>query len=202
MPPGTRDPAARLPPAVRALRWILIALLLLSAALTLVGLPELQEAVAAGRMPAALRWIPPAFLAVFLIGFGVYRFALVRAGRYPAGKALVRLGLLLLVGGVIAGIVLERGRPERAPAAVVDLDRALRSSDPDVRAMAAELARHRPREVALPLAPRLADLVEDAAPEVRREAHASLVALAGSDVGGQGEGAAARWRTWAVEAGR
>lgn len=201
MSPGTRDPAARLPPAVRALRWILIALLLLSAALTLVGLPELQEAVAAGRMPAALRWIPPAFLAVFLVGFGVYRFALVRAGRYPAGKALVRLGLLLLVGGVIAGIVLERGKPERA-AAAVDLARALRSTDPDVRAMAAELARHRPREVALPLAPRLADLVEDDAPEVRREAHASLVALAGRDVGGEGEGAAERWRTWAAEAGR
>jgi hypothetical protein len=195
MSPGTRDPAARLPSAVRALRWILFALLVASAALTLVALPELQDAAASGRWPGAVRWIPPAFLALFVVVFGVYRFALVRAGRYPAGKALVRLGLLLLVGGVIAGIALERARPELR--ASVDLGRALRSSDPDVRAMAAELARHRPAEDALPLAPRLADLVEDASPEVRREAHASLVALAGSDVGGEGAGSAERWRRWA-----
>ena len=65
-----------------------------------------------------------------------------------------------------------------------------------MRALGAELARHRPREQALAVAPRLADLLDDPAPEVRRQAHAALVALAASDVGGEGPGAAARWRAW------
>jgi hypothetical protein len=56
--------------------------------------------------------------------------------------------------------------------------------------------RHRPRAEALAAAPRLAELLLDPAPEVRRQARASLVAIAGSDVGGEGPGAAARWREW------
>lgn len=194
MPTETRDPGAPLTGTARTLRIAVIALLALSSILTLAGLPELQRAVAGGRWPGAALWVPPVFLAAFVVVYGAYRFVLVRSGRYPAGKALVRVGLLTLVVAVVAGIVLDPGRaPVRAP---VDLSRALRSRDPDVRAMAAELARHRPREVALPLAGALAELTEDPSPEVRRQAHASLVALAGSDVGGEGNGAAERWRAW------
>ncbi|HQR30511.1 MAG TPA: HEAT repeat domain-containing protein, partial [Anaeromyxobacteraceae bacterium] len=44
--------------------------------------------------------------------------------------------------------------------------------------------------------PRLVALVDDASPEVRRQARASLTALAGLDAGGDGEGAAERWRAY------
>jgi hypothetical protein len=39
-------------------------------------------------------------------------------------------------------------------------------------------------------------LLEDSSPEVRRQARASLTALAGEDPGGEGPEAAARWREW------
>jgi hypothetical protein len=173
----------------------LFALLFASAAVTLVGLPELQGEVAAGRWPRATLAVAPAFLALFILGYGAYRFALVRAGRYPAGKALAQLGLMLLALGVVAGIALERGRAPGANGAV-DLGRALSSADPDARAMAAELLRHRPRPVAMEQIPRLVELLSDRSPPVRREAHATLVALAGEDVGGDGSDAPARWRAY------
>ncbi|WP_248356209.1 HEAT repeat domain-containing protein [Anaeromyxobacter oryzae] len=184
---------------MRTLRWVLFGILAASAALTLVGLPELQRAVAAGRWPPAALALPPAFLAVFIVGYAAYRFVLVRAGRYPAGKAFVQLGLMLLVLGVVAGIARERGRPPVA--SPVDLARALTSSDADVRAMAAELLRHRPRAAALPQVPRLVDLLADPELAVRDQARETLVALAGSDAGGEGPGAADRWRAYWREQG-
>lgn len=191
---------ARVPALARALRWILPALLLASAVLTLAGLPELQRAVAAGHWPRAALALPPALLTLFILGYAVYRFTLVRAGRYPAGKALVQLALMVLVVAVVGGIALERGQPPGA-SAPVDLARALSSGDADVRAMAAELARHRPREVVEPLVPRLVELAADPAPEVRRQARASLAALAGADAGGDGPDAPARWRAYWEERG-
>lgn len=184
----------RLPGFVRSLRWALIALLAASAALTLIGLPELQAAVAAGRWPRVTLALPPALLALFVVGYGAYRYQLVRAGRYPGGKALVQVGLMVLVLAVVAGMALERGRafPDRA----VDLGRALGSTDPDARAMAAELLRHRPRPVAEAQVGRLVELLGDPSPQVRREAHATLVALAGADVGGDGPDAAVTWRAY------
>jgi HEAT repeat protein len=187
-----RDGAGRSPPSVRTLRWVLFALLLASAALTLVGLPGLQRAVASGRWPSAALALPPTFLAIFIVGYAGYRFVLVRAGRYPAGKALVQLGLMILVLGVVAGIALERGRPPVAEP--VDLARALASPDASMRAMAAELLRYRPREVALPRVSGLVELLGDPSPEVRHQAHETLVALAGQDAGGDGPGSAERWR--------
>jgi hypothetical protein len=196
MEPGTRAAkGGKLPGSVRALRWILFALLLLSAVLTLVGLPELQREVAAGRFPRAALALPPAFLALFILAYAGYRFVLVRAGRYPAGKALVQIGLMVLALGVIAGIALERGQPLTA-GRPVDLARALASADPDTRAMAAELVRYRPREAALTHVERLSDLLRDPSPEVRRQARASLVQLAGEDVAGEEQDATGRWRTY------
>lgn len=190
----------KLPAFVRSLRWGVIALLVLSTALTLVGVPELQREVAAGRFPGAALAIPPVLLALFVLGFGGYRLTLVRAGRYPAGKALVQLGLMVLVLAVIVGIALDRPRPA-AGDAPVELARVLASSDPDTRALAAEAVRHRPRAVALAEVPRLVALLDDPAPEVRRQAHASLAALAGTDAGGAGPGATARWREYWRRAG-
>jgi hypothetical protein len=179
---------------VRSARWILFGILIVSAALTLFGLPELQRAVAAGRWPPLALAAGPALLAIFAVGYAAYRIVLVRAGRYPAGKALVRIAIMAAVVGVVAGIV--RAPPDgRAPGqGPVDVSRPLLSSDPEVRALAAEVVRHRPREQALAAVPRLVELLEDRSPEVRRQARLSLVALAGRDVGGEGPDAAARWR--------
>jgi len=186
---------------LRVARWVLWALLLVSALSTVAGLPELQEAVAAGRWPRATLAVPPILLALFILGYAAYRWELVREGRYPAGKAVVRVAVMLLVLGVVAGVALRPSEAGIAPGhGPVSLERALGSSDPLARALAAELARHRPREQALAVAGRLSDLVDDPAPEVRRQAHLTLVALAGSDRGGEGPGAAARWRAWAREA--
>jgi hypothetical protein len=192
----TEETRPRTPRSVRVARWVLFGLLIVSAALTLFGLPELQRAVAAGRWPPIALALPPALLGVFIVGYAAYRIALVRAGRYGAGKALVQVAVMFLVLGVVAGVALvpaDRTAPGQGP---VDLARPLASADPDVRALAAELIPHRPREQALAAAPRLTELLDDPAPEVRRQAHAALVALAGADVGGDGPGAAARWRAW------
>jgi hypothetical protein len=193
---GTDATRTRTPRGVKTARWVLFALLIVSAALTLFAVPAIQRAVAAGRWPPAALAVAPSLLAAFIVGYAAYRIALVRAGRYTAGKALVQVAVMLLVLGIVAGVALVP--PDRAaPGQVrVELRVPLASADPAVRALGAELARHRPREEALAVAPRLADLLDDAAPEVRRQAHATLVALAGSDVGGDGTGAAARWRAW------
>lgn len=184
----------RTPPAVKAARWVLFALLLVSAGLALFGLPEMRRAVAQGRWPPVTLAVPAALLGLFAVGYAAYRLALVRAGRYPAGKALFRIALMAAVVGAAAGIVLvppEAGPPGEA---AVDLSRPLRSSDPEVRALAAELVRHRPRRQALAHAERLIELLDDGSPEVSRQARLSLVALAGRDAGGRGPDAAARWR--------
>ncbi len=198
---GTGRPL-RLASAVRAARWILFALLLASAALTLFGFPEIQRAVAAGRWPPLAVILGAALLAVFAVGYAAYRLVLVRAGRYPAGKALVRIAIMAAVVGVVVGLL--RAPPDgRAPGqGTVDLERPLLSSDPEVRALAAEVARHRPRAQALLVVPRLVALLEDRTPEVRRQARLSLVALAGRDVGGDGPDAPARWRDYWRDAGR
>jgi hypothetical protein len=199
--PDVATGAGRTPKLVRVARWVLFGLLIVAATWTLVGLPELQREVAAGRWPRAALAGPPTVLALFLVGFAAYRLALVREGRAGAGKALVQVAVLFLVFAVVAGVAL---RPPERPAGqgAAPLARPLASNDPDIRALAAEVARYRPREEVRPVAGRLVELLDDPAPEVRRQAHAALVSLAGGDVGGEGPGAAARWRAWARDAGR
>ena len=191
----------RTPQAVRAARWVLYVLLLVSAALTLFGLPELQRAVAAGRSPPVALAAPPALLAIFVVGYAAYRIALVRAGRYGAGKTLVQVAVMFLVVAVVAGVALRPGEGPPVRGEPVPLVRALASADPDVRALGAELARYRPREQSRAVVGRLVELLDDPAPEVRRQAHAALIAVAGSDAGGEGPGATARWRDWARREG-
>jgi hypothetical protein len=183
----------RVPRGIRSLRWVLLALLLVSAALTLGALPALQRQVVGGRWPPATLWVPPALLAIFVVMFAAYRFALVRAGRYPAGKAFVQVGLVGLVAAVIAGIALGPAEREPPPGPVA-LERPLASTSAEVRALAAEVVRSRSRAEALRHVPRLIELVEtDPAPAVRREARLSLAVLAGRDAGGEGPGASERW---------
>ena len=196
MSDGETERVGRTPPVVRTARWVLAGLLIVSAALTLFGLPELQREVAEGRWPRAALGIPPTLLAVFIVGYAAYRLALVRAGRYRAGKALVQVALMFLVLAIVAGLALRPGEGPPRGQGPVALPRPLASADPDVRALAAEVARYRPAEQGRVVAARLVELLDDSAPEVRRQAHAALVALAGSDVGGEGPGASARWREW------
>ena len=182
-----------IPPLARTLRWVLVVLLAGCVVLGVIWLPELRGEVAAGRWPRGALMVPPALLALFIAGYAAYRWSLVRAGRYPAGKALAQVGLMLLALGVVAGVTRESVTGTERPGRVAS---GLRSSSPEVRAMAAELARYRPPEVARPLLPRLVELLADPDAEVRREAHASLVALCGQDPG-SGKESQPAWRACA-----
>jgi len=189
---GTRGRAR---PPERLLRPLLVLLLASCAALTLAGLPSVRARVASGLWPRSVLAIPPALLGLFIVGYAAYRLRLVRLGRYPAGKALGQVGLMLLALGVFAGITCDTGPVERGPGRI---ERDLRSRDPEVRALSAELARYRPGGVSL--VPRLIELLDDPDPGVRREAHESLVALTGRDLG-EGAGAKERWRASAGRVG-
>ena len=164
--------------AVRALRWVLFALLVASAALTLVGLPELA-ARGRGRALAARRARRPARAAP-----RVHR----RLRRLPV-RAGAR-GALPGGEGARAGGAHgprprrhHRGHARLAPDGAsapgqgpVDLAGRSARPSPEVRALAAEVVRHRPRERGARAGPtRLVELLGDPSPEVRREARASLV---------------------------
>ena len=192
MPSEGRPATPRL---IRKARLVLYVLLLAAAAVTLFGAPVLEQSVREGKAPRAALILAPALLAAFILLFAAYRFTLVRAGRYLAGKAFVQVGLMVLVLTLALPGSLERWR-SAGTVRTVDLSRHLRAPDAETRALAAELARHRDPPDALRYVPRLIELLEDASPEVRRQARASLVALAGTDEGGEGPDAARRWRDW------
>ena len=184
-----------LTPGARAVRMLLYVLLLAAAGAALWAAPELVGGVAA-KPQSPFLLLAPILLAAFVVGFAVYRYALVRAGHYHAGKAFVQVGFMALVLALLVPGSVERWRASTPRP--VDLTRQLASQDPEARAMAAELARHRNPPDALRYVPTLVNLLEDPAPEVRRQARTSLVSLAGDDVGGQGPEAASRWRAfWA-----
>jgi hypothetical protein len=177
---------------VRSMRWVLWALLFAAVISTLEGPTMLREAAKAGHIPSGLAAVPVALLAAFIVGYAIYRFTLVRAGRYPAGKAMMQVALMSLFLALMARWSAEPAA-RAASARPVDLTRALGSNEPDLRALAAEVLRARPHSEALNHASRLVDLLADPSDEVRRQAHASLVAILGQDLGTE-PGAAARWR--------
>jgi len=191
MPPSPRD--VELSPAARSARVALYLLLLAAAAAALLIPPGNEPGAALGRRAELL--VAPLLLGAFAIGFTAYRFALVRSGRYHAGKAFVQVGLLGLVLFLFVPGSVERWKASGATPPV-DLTRQLRSADPEARAMAAELVRHRQPDDARRYVPRLVALLSDPAVEVRRQARASLTAMAHDDVGGEGPEAAERWRTY------
>jgi hypothetical protein len=193
--PNEPGPVAAVPSAIRALRWVLLVVLAVTAAASILGLPRAAQ----GGWPSWARLLPVALLALFVAGYAAYRFALVRAGRYSAGKALVRVGVMLLLLGVIASIALERPSPA-SPGRGLDLAGPLASEDPVARALAAELARVRPAEEGRRHLARLAALAEDPSAQVRSEARASLDVLVGADAG-EGAGATGRWLALCRERG-
>jgi hypothetical protein len=195
----TTEPGTLPPSFVRPARIVLYLLLLASAALSLLGLPVLEQAVHDGRSSPWVLMIPAVAFAAFVVLYAVYRFALVRAGRYHAGKAFVQVGLMALTLTLVVPGSLGRYRaataPGAAPGAAVDLAGPLASEDGATRALAAEVVRHRGRDEALRHVPRLIELLDDPAPEVRHQAERSLAALAGEEPGGGGR-AAERWRAY------
>jgi len=197
MPPADAPTPRPRAPRVRVRRlllYLLYVLLIGAAAAALWGAPGLEAASREGtRSPALL--LAATLLTAFVIAFAVYRFAMVRAGRYHAGKAFVQVGFGVLVLLLVLPGSLERLRgPGSVPP--VDLTRQLVSADAEARAMAAELTRHRKPVDAQRYVPRLVELLEDPSTEVRRQARASLVALAGQDAGGSGADAPERWRAF------
>lgn len=194
MPDAPKRPALS-PAAVRPVRLVLYALLLASAIVSVFGVPSLEQAVREGRRSAWVLVVAPALLAAFIAAFAFYRFRLVRAGRYHAGKAFVQIGLMVLALGLVLPGSLDRYRAAGTVRAV-DLTRQLGSSDAEARAVAAELARHRDAGEALRYVPRLVAMLEDPSPEVRRQARASLSALAGEDVAADRDDAPRRWRAY------
>jgi hypothetical protein len=195
MTDGARAGRAVVSPFVRRVRILLFVLLLASAGVTLFATPVLEQAVREGRAPRYALVIAPALLATFIVLFAAYRLALVRARRYHAGKAFVQVLVMVLVLTLSLPGSLDRWRAAGTVRSV-DLSRHLRSPDAEARALAAELARHRDRAEALRYVPRLVQLVDDPSSEVRRQARASLVALAGTDAGGEGPDVRERWRAW------
>ena len=182
----------------RVVLYLLLVLLLVAAGVTLFGAPAIEQAVREGRAPRASLVVAPAVLALFIAGFAAYRFAAVRAGRYLAGKAFVQVGVMVLVLTLVLPGSLDRWR-SAGTVRPVDLSRYLRAPDAETRALAAELARHRERADALRYVPRLVELLGDPSPEVRRQARATLVSLAGTDPAGDGADAVPRWRAfWAA----
>lgn len=171
---------------VRILRPALYVLLVASAFLTLWAGREIGGRELPPRAAAAA----PILFAVFLVVFAVYRLALVRAKKYPAATGFFQIGLGALVWVLI--LPGTRQRIGREPGD--DVQVLLRSSDPRVRALAAELAGYRGKARAY--ANDLVERLDDPDSAVRGAAHSALVRLFGTDAspGEEGPAAQQRWR--------
>lgn len=173
-----KPPQAQTPPPVfggirfgPALAAVLYLLLVGSAALALWS-QRFQ-----GNIPRPLAAASPwAFLA-FTVAFALYRLALVRARRYPAFKAFFQVGV-----AVFFFTLLLPGAQQRYAGEVAGgLETLIEDSNPHVRALAAEVARHRPGPTRY--GRMLVKALRDPSPEVRDQAHRSLVQITGQDLG-------------------
>jgi hypothetical protein len=178
---------------VQVLRPALYALLVASAVFTFWAGGDI-----AGRsLPRWTQVAAPTIFAVFLVIFTIYRFALMRAKKYPVAIGMFQIGL----GALIWVLLLPSSRQRIAPPPeqTDELPALLTSADPRVRALAAEVAGVRP-EGKRYLGP-LIDRLTDDDPSVRERARLSLVRIAGTDPapGEEGEAAAEKWRAFARE---
>jgi hypothetical protein len=174
---------------VQFLRPALYALLVLSALFTFWAGGD----IAGHSLPRWTHVAAPTLFAIFLVVFAVYRFALVRARKYPAAIGLFQVGL----GALIWVLLLPSARLKFGPGTdrADDVAALMSSADPRVRALAAEAAGY--RDGGSRYAAELIDRLEDGDARVRSRAHASLQRLAGTDVG---QGAPA-WRDLARQRG-
>ena len=160
---------------VQFLRPALYVLLVLSALFTFWS----GGAVAGRSLPGWTQSVAPTIFAVFLAIFAVYRFALMRAKKYPAATGLFQVGLGALIWVLLLPSTRQKIRPPSAP--VDEVPALMASPDPRVRALAVEVAGYR-RDGAR-YAAEMIDRLDDADPAVRERAHAALVRLAGHDEG-------------------
>ena len=141
-----------------------------------------------GRLPGEVERLTPFVFGVFVALFASYRFALVRSRKYPSFKAFYQVGLAV----VVFLLLLPSARASYGPLRP-GLGADLVDNNARVRALAAEVVRHRPD--AARYAPALVTALEDEDPDVRLEAHRSLVQIAGLDLGSPDDvGAIKRWR--------
>jgi len=160
---------------VQVLRPALYALLVLSALFTFWS----GGAVAGRTLPPWTKSVAPTIFAIFLAIFTVYRFALMRAKKYPAATGLFQVGLGALIWVLLLPSTRQKIRPPSAP--VDEVPALMASPDPRVRALAVEVAGY--RGDGAHYAADMIERLEDAEPAVRQRAHAALVRLAGRDVG-------------------
>lgn len=132
-----------------------------------------------GAIPAYLEATAPWVFLIFVACFALYRFGLIRARKYPVFKAFFQIGAALLF------FMLLFPQPRRVNAAADPLEGLFGDSNARVRALAAEVVRYRPNGARYTR--QLIRSLDDADPEVREQAHRSLVQVAGTDLGRSGE---------------
>jgi hypothetical protein len=172
---------------VQFLRPALYALLVASAFFTFWAGGD----IAGHGLPHWMQVVAPTLFAIFLVIFAFYRFALVRARKYPAAIGFFQVGL----GALIWVLLLPSTRQKIAPSrgSQDEVAALMSSADPRVRALAAEVAGYRPN--GSKYAEMLIDRLDDADPSVRGRAHGSLVRLFGTDAGTSSEA----WRNVAKD---
>ena len=142
-----------------------------------------------GRLPGEVERVTPFVFGAFVALFAAYRFVLVRSRKYPSFKAFYQVGLAV----VVFLLLLPAARAGYVPPPGQGLQADLQDNNARVRALAAEVARYRPD--AARYAPALVTALEDDDPEVRLQAHRSLVQIAGVDLGApKVDGAIQRWK--------
>jgi hypothetical protein len=149
--------------------------------------------VAGRTLPGWTQSVAPTLFGIFLAIFAVYRFALMRAKKYPAATGLFQVGL----GALIWVLLLPSARQRLSPPSQVDeLPALMASPDPRVRAIAVELAGY--RGDGNRYAGEVIERLDDADAAVRERAHAALVRLAKTDAGENPEAwrKLARSRDW------
>lgn len=162
-----------------ALAGVLYALLVGSAALAL-WVREFP-----GVLPPSLERAAPFVFLAFAACFAVYRFALVRAKKYPAFKAMFQIGAAVL----FFALLLPSSRTRYADP-IDSLAELMQDANPEVRVLAVEVARHRTEPAKY--GSQLVRALKDPDRRVREEAHRSLVAISGKDLGAPGDPAAVK----------
>lgn len=141
-----------------------------------------------GALPVRLEQTAPYVFLAFLVCFAVYRLVLVRARKYSAFKAFFQIG----AAAIFFMLLLPGARGTYMEEEDDDLLLLIQDANPTVRAAAAELARHRSNAAVYGAS--LARALRDPDPKVRTQAHRSLVAITGEDLGGPDqEGAKEAW---------
>jgi len=138
-----KQPVARVRSARAAwfLRLVLYLALVVSAVVTMLGLPAIQRRVDSNTLDPFWLLAPALFFGLFLMIYAVDRFRLVRFRSYPSGRALIQVfaGLVFLMLLLPSSIVEYRSALVSRPARD-ELTALMHHRDARVRALACELA--------------------------------------------------------------